>query len=158
MQWNHLWNRCQEAVAFRNTKDCDCIVYVTSCCFLVVANLYPDKRMRYIFKDAQIKKVKSEASETTDKAVEDDSCSLTLTTSPPSTFISWRRFCCSRLVLERHFSRPRRSTGKKKNNTNKPISHYRKTQRWVPILPMVIQCEERWRGSEKCQLMLNIWI
>lgn len=38
---------------------------------------------------------------------------LTLTTSPPSTFISWRRFCCSRLVLERHFSRPSRSTGKK---------------------------------------------
>lgn len=40
--------------------------------------------------------------------------SLTLTTSPPSTFISWRRFCCSRLVLERHFSRPSKSTGTKK--------------------------------------------
>lgn len=35
---------------------------------------------------------------------------VTFTTSPPSTFISRRRFCCSRLVLERHLSRPRRST------------------------------------------------
>lgn len=37
---------------------------------------------------------------------------LTLTTSPPSTFIRCRRFCCKRLVLERHLSRPSRSTGK----------------------------------------------
>lgn len=36
---------------------------------------------------------------------------ITFTTSPPSTFISCLRFCCSRLVLERHFSSPRRSTG-----------------------------------------------
>lgn len=39
---------------------------------------------------------------------------LTLTTSPPSTFMSWRRFCWRRLVLERHFSKPRRSTRKKR--------------------------------------------
>lgn len=57
---------------------------------------------------------------------------LTLTTSPPSTFISCRRFCCSRLVLERHFSKPRRSTMKDKEM--KLISQ--------SILLIVIQCEE----------------
>lgn len=35
---------------------------------------------------------------------------LTFTTSPPSTFMSCRRFCCRRLVFERHLSRPKRST------------------------------------------------
>lgn len=35
---------------------------------------------------------------------------LTLTTSPPSTFMSCLRFCCSRLVLDRHFRSPSRST------------------------------------------------
>ena len=45
-----------------------------------------------------------------------DPCSYTLglrvtfTTSPPSTFISCLRFCCSRLVLDRHFRSPSRST------------------------------------------------
>lgn len=46
---------------------------------------------------------------------------LTLTTSPPSTFISWRRFCWRRLVLERHFSRPRRSTKKTQQHKKKKL-------------------------------------
>lgn len=62
---------------------------------------------------------------------------LTLTTSPPSTFISWRRFCCKRLVLERHFSKPSRSTGKKRKKTTVIIiKHSIKF-----ILPMVMKCK-----------------
>lgn len=39
---------------------------------------------------------------------------LTLTTSPPSTFISCFKFWCNRLVLDLHFSSPKRSTRNKK--------------------------------------------
>ena len=45
---------------------------------------------------------------------------VTFTTSPPSTFISCLRFCCSRLVLDRHFRSPSRSTGNGKRQSVPP--------------------------------------
>lgn len=47
---------------------------------------------------------------------------ITLTTSPPSTFISCFKFWCNRLVLDLHFSSPKRSTRNNKNK-NQQLSH-----------------------------------
>lgn len=48
---------------------------------------------------------------------------LTLTTSPPSTFISCFKFWCNRLVLDLHFSSPKRSTRNNKKRQNQQLSH-----------------------------------
>lgn len=45
---------------------------------------------------------------------------VTFTTSPPSTFINCRKFCCRRLVLDLHFSNPRRSTA---NRMQESVPH-----------------------------------